>query len=322
MVKWGVLGTANIAETRTIPGMKRASNCELYAIAGRDEEKVRRFKKNFGFSKAYVGYEQLLDDPKVQAVYIPLPNHLHKEWVIKALKKGKHVLCEKPLALNAADAKEMFKAAKANGVCLMEAFAYLHSVYIDFLKADVQTRIIGDLNYIETAFITQGYTDNYRLYKEKGGGALYDLGCYCTSLILTLTGSDPVDVKAVAEFNSHGADVYTSVILKFKNGARASFQVGMIFDPATQARKDRLYICGTRGFITSDVEYNQMGMLNYTVDSQGLKIDRTVYVEQIYGLEVAQFGHCIENNEKPRVTKEFSIKNAALMDRILDEIGY
>ena len=258
----------------------------------------------------------------MEAVYIPLPNHLHKEWVIKALRKGKHVLCEKPLALSAADAKEMFKEAKANGVCLMEAFAYLHSVYIDFLKADLRTRIIGNLNYIETAFITQGYTENFRLYKEKGGGALYDLGCYCTSMILTLADSEPVDVKAVAEFNSNGADVYTTAIIKFKNGVRASFQVGMIFDPAVQARKDRLYIRGTRGFINSDVEYNQTGMLNYMVDSQGLKIDRTVYVEQIYGLEVAQFGRYIAKTEKPRITKEFSIKNAALMDRLLEAIGY
>lgn len=98
-VKWGVLGTANIARGCTIPGMKMAENCELYAIAGRNEAKVQSYKDEFGFEKAYVGYDKLLEDPEVQAVYIPLPNNLHKEWVIKALKAGKHVLCEKPLAL-------------------------------------------------------------------------------------------------------------------------------------------------------------------------------------------------------------------------------
>ena len=111
-VKWGVLGTANIARGCTIPGMKMAENCELYAIAGRNEAKVQSYKDEFGFEKAYVGYDKLLEDPEVQAVYIPLPNNLHKEWVIKALKAGKHVLCEKPLALSAADAREMFAVAK------------------------------------------------------------------------------------------------------------------------------------------------------------------------------------------------------------------
>ena len=106
-VEWGVLGTANIAKGCTIPGMKLASNCELYAIAGRNEEKVKSYKDEFGFTKAYVGYDNLLEDPEVQAVYIPLPNNLHKEWVIKALKASKHVLCEKPLALNAKEAQEM-----------------------------------------------------------------------------------------------------------------------------------------------------------------------------------------------------------------------
>ena len=137
-VKWGVLGTANIAKGCTIPGMNEALNCELYAIAGRSEEKVESYKTEFGFQKGYVGYDNLLDDPEVQAVYIPLPNHLHKEWVIKALKKGKHVLCEKPMALNADDAREMFAVAKENNVILMEAYAYLHTPYILSLKSDLQ----------------------------------------------------------------------------------------------------------------------------------------------------------------------------------------
>ncbi len=136
-VKWGVLGTANIAKGCTIPGMLAADNCELYAIAGRDENKAKRFQDEFGFEKVYVGYDKLLEDPDVQAVYIPLPNHLHKEWVIKALKAGKHVLCEKPLALNAADAEEMYETAKENNVHLMEAYAYQHSPYMESLKADL-----------------------------------------------------------------------------------------------------------------------------------------------------------------------------------------
>ena len=132
-VKWGILGTANIAKWCTIPGIKDGDNCELYAIAGRDAKKVENFKEEFGFAKGYVGYEKLLEDPEVQAVYIPLPNNIHKEWVIKALRAGKNVLCEKPLAMNAKEAEEMFAVAEEEGRILMEAYAYLHSTYIDSL---------------------------------------------------------------------------------------------------------------------------------------------------------------------------------------------
>ena len=165
-VKWGVLGTANIARGCTIPGMKLADNCELYAIAGRSEEKAKAFKDEFGFCKAYAGYDALIEDPDVQAVYIPLPNDLHLKWVKAALKSGKHVLCEKPLALNAKEAREMFETAKENNVILMEAYAYLHTPYIESLKKDITSGIIGDVDYIESAFITQGYKEDIRLHKE------------------------------------------------------------------------------------------------------------------------------------------------------------
>ena len=118
-VKWGVLGTAGIAAGCTIPGMKKADGCELYAIAGRSIEKANAFKEKFGFEKAYEGYDALLSDPEVEAVYIPLPNHLHVPWVLAALEKGKHVLCEKPIAPNAAETKMLFDTAEKQGVYLM-----------------------------------------------------------------------------------------------------------------------------------------------------------------------------------------------------------
>ena len=321
-VKWGVLGTANIAKGCTIPGMKMANNCELYAIAGRSESKVQSYKDMFGFEKAYVGYEKLLEDPEVKAVYIPLPNNLHKEWVIKALKAGKHVLCEKPLALNAEDAKEMFAVAKENNVLLMEAFAYLHTPYIASLKETIKSGAIGEVEFIDTAFFTQYYEEDIRLYKELGGGAVYDLGCYCTTMILSLIDSEPDMVVAKAEFNDKGADVLSSVILKFANGARAVFNVGMIFDPGSNRRKDILYIHGSKGTIVSDVEYNQSGNLTYTVTSGSEVCKPEVEVDQNYKLEIEQFGRCIEEGEKPHVSAEFTVKNAELLDKILEQIGY
>ncbi len=321
-VKWGVLGTANIARGCTIPGMKLAENCELYAIAGRSEEKVEKYRAEFGFEKGYVGYDKLLEDPDIQAVYIPLPNHLHKEWVIKALKAGKNVLCEKPLALNAEDAREMFAVARENNVILMEAYAYLHSPYVAALKEDISGGVIGDVLFVDSAFYTQYYTDDIRMYKEMGGGAVYDLGCYCSTLILSLVDSEVDTVMAQAEFNEYGADVLASALLKFRNGVRATFNVGMNLGVESNARKDRLYVHGTKGVIDSPVEFNQAGDLSYTITAGGETTGRTVSAPQNYSLEVAQLGRCIESGEKPFVTEEFTVKNAELLDAVLGQIGY
>lgn len=321
-VKWGVLGTASIAKNCTIPGMLMADSCELYAISGRNEDKVAEYKEKFGFKKGYVGYDKLLEDPEVQAVYIPLPNGIHKEWVIAALKAGKHVLCEKPMALNADDAKEMMDTARENGVILMEAYAYLHSPYVRALKDEINSGRLGKILYIDTGFITQGYKEDIRLYKNLGGGMIYDLGVYCTTMILSLTDSEIEYVKAVAEKTSEGVDAFTTVIIGFKNGIRASFVVGMTLGEDTNARYDKLYIHGTEGNVKSDVEYNQEGKLKYTVRYGNKTKIKKVYAPQNYSLEVENLSKSILGLEKPLVSEEFTVKNAELIDMILEAIGY
>ncbi|WP_022778994.1 Gfo/Idh/MocA family protein [Butyrivibrio sp. AE3009] len=321
-VKWGVLGTANIARNCTIPGMKKAESCELYAIAGRSKEKAEKFKKEFGFEKAFGSYEELVLDPEVQAIYIPLPNDLHIKWVNEALSHGKHVLCEKPLALNADEAREMFETAAENGVILMEAYAYLHSPYVESLKKDVTSGIIGDIDYIESAFLTQGYKEDFRLHREHGGGAMYDLGCYCTTMILNLVDSEPSYIQATAEFTDLGVDFLTTAIMGFENGVRASFNVGMNLGIGTNSRFDRLYIHGSKGSIRSDVEYNQEGEVSYTIFNQDGTTVRKISVPQNYALEVENLSRCILSDEKPHITPEFSIRNAEVIDQVLDEIGF
>lgn len=321
-IKWGVLGTANIAKGCTIPGMKLVEDCELYAIAGRSLDKAESFKETFGFTKAYAGYDELIADPDVQAVYIPLPNDLHLKWVKEALKAGKHVLCEKPLALNAAEAKDMFQTAEENGVYLMEAYAYLHSPYVVDLKKVISDGIVGDVDYIDTAFVTQGYKENFRLHKEMGGGAMYDLGCYCTTMILSLIDSEPDRIKAIAEFTDLGVDSMTSAMIRFKNGARASFNVGMVLGINTHSRYDRLYIHGSKGSIRSEVEYNREGDVTYRIFTDGKVTERKVSIPHNYALEIAQMCRCIEGKETPHITPAFSIKNAELIDGVLKAIGY
>ena len=321
-VKWGVLGTANIAKGCTIPGMQQVDNCELYAIAGRDINKALKFKDDFGFQKAYGSYEELIEDSEVQAIYIPLPNGLHLKWVKEALQHKKHVICEKPLALNSSDARDMFETAKANGVILMEAYAYLHSPYIKSLKADIDSGLIGEIDYIESEFLTQGYSEDIRLYKDQGGGAMYDLGCYCTTMILSLIDSTPTSVIANAKYTELGVDELTNAIIKFKNGVNATFTVGMILGKDTGSRFDKLYIHGSKGVIRSDVEFNQSGELSYKIYLDKEIIERKISVPQNYSLEIAQLNSCILNGETQHITPDFSIKNAELMDEVFRKIGY
>ena len=319
-VNWGVMGTANVASWGTIPGMQLSESSSLYAIAGRKLEKAVSYKEKFGFTKAYGSYDELLADPEVQAVYIPLPNNLHLPWVIKALNAGKHVLCEKPLALTAEEARKMYKSAEESGVILMEAYAYLHTPYIESLKEDVKSGVIGKVDHIDTAFVTQGYREDIRLYKELGGGALYDLGCYCTTLILSLTSSKPSWVKASAEMSDTGVDLMTSCIMRFEDGMRASFNAGMILGENTNSRYDRLYIHGSKGCIRSDVEYNQAGTVSYKIYKDSGIIERRIDVPQNYSLEFEQMNRCILYGEKPHISREFSLRNAELIDMIMQKI--
>ncbi len=326
-IRWGVLGTAGIAAGCTIPGMQKAGDCQLYAIAGRSLEKANAFKERFGFQKAYEGYDALLRDPAVQAVYVPLPNHLHCEWVIKALEAGKHVLCEKPVAMNETELRRMFRAARDNGVILMEAYAYLHSPYVQALKEIVTGGEIGEIDYIDTAFLTQDYSSDFRLYKEYGGGGIYDVGCYCTTMILSLIDSPLSYIKADAELDERGVDHMASVLLKFQNGARASFNVGMALGIDTSDRYDRLFLHGSRGYLRADVEYNQEGELTYSVtvkkaDGERVTEKRTVTSASNYTLEIDQMCRAIRGEEQPHITEEFSLKNMRLLDRLLDAAGY
>ena len=320
-IKWGVLGTANIARGCTIPGMKLAENCELYAIAGRSLDKAEQFRAEFGFERAYGSYEELLADPVVEAVYIPLPNALHREWVIKAAAAGKHILCEKPLAANADEAAEMHAAAKAHGVVLMEAFAYLHNPLTAAIRAELEQGAIGDVRYLENAFVTSGHAlTDIRMRRETLGGSVYDLGCYCVSQAIWLLG-EPERAFAVADFSDQGIDLLATGILNYQNGARAAFTCGMTLDGPV-GRLDRLQIHGTKGVLRSDAEFNQAGRLSYQIITGDSTVTRYVDVPQNYSLEVAQLGRCISDGEQPHVSAEFSIATARTLDKILEAMGY
>ena len=322
-INWGVIGTAGIAKGCTIPGMQQAENCYLYAIAGRTMEKAVAYQKEFGFEVAYDSYEALLADPKVEAVYIPLPNELHYEWTLRALKAKKHVLCEKPLAPTVPQIQQMFACAKENGVLLMEAFAYLHSPLMAAVKQELDSGVIGDVLYMESQFITSDYDiSNIRMRKETYGGATYDLGCYTTSQILWLLGEEPEKVQAVADFSEEGIDTYTSGLMAFAGGKKATFICAMVLATDKDRRIDCLRIHGTQGDIYCDARFNQCGSLSYTLTVGEESVIKTVETPHNYRLEVEQLGRCITDGEQPHVSEEFTLRNARLLKTILTQIGY
>jgi len=322
-IKWGVIGTGFISDCCTVPGMKMAENCELYAVASRSLEKAEAFKEKHGFEKAYGSYEELLADPQLEAVYIALPNTMHKEWSIKAAEAKKHILCEKPLAPTARECEEMIAAANANGVVLMEAFAYLHSPVVSAVKAEVDSGILGDILYMESCFLTSDYDiSNIRMRRETFGGCTYDLGCYNTSQILWMLGQEPEKVQAVADFSDEHIDVFTTALLSFKNGVRAQMNCGMTLATDADKRVDRFQIHGTKGFLKSEIRFNMEGEGTYMVCAGDKCETKTVSMPQNYKLEVEQLGRCITDGEKPHVSNEFTMMNARTLDKILSAIGY
>lgn len=323
-VNWGVLGTAGIC-ARSCPGMQLTENCRMYAIAGRSAEKAEQFRQKYGFEKAYDSYDALLDDSNVDAVYIPLPNTMHYAWTVEAMRRGKHVLCEKPMTASAGETEELFAAAKKYGVLLMEAFAYQHSPYLDALEQEVAAGTIGEIRYMEAAYITSDYElTNIRMRKDTLGGCTYDLGVYCTTLIQRIMKREPEKILANAVFSDEGVDVMTDALFAYENGAKASLTCGMLLAKEQDQSIARFEIAGTKGSIKSGVfDFNMHGNLSYIVKAlDGTCMEKFVPTPQNYGLEFAQMGRCILEGASPAVTEEFSLANARTIDRILKAIGY
>src|ERR1017187_1773894 len=183
-IRWGVLGYARIARENLIPALKRSANSEFHAIASREESKLAECRAKFNVAKTYRSYEELLREAEVDAVYIPLPNSLHREWVVKAAAKGKHVLCEKPIALNAAECREMIAACAANKVLLMEAFMYRYTDRTRRVLDVLRNGVLGEIRFITSTFrFLLANPASVKLKPELGGGALYDVGCYPVNFI-------------------------------------------------------------------------------------------------------------------------------------------
>jgi predicted dehydrogenase len=252
-VRWGILSTADIGMTKVTPAIQRAENSEVVAIASRDQDRAVVAAAQLGIPAAYGSYDDLLASDDVDAVYIPLPNDLHAEWTMKAAAAGKHVLCEKPLALSASQAAEMARACEGAGVKLAEAFMYRHHpTWVEAVRL-VRDGTIGELQGVQSWF--SYYNDdptNIRNRMENGGGAIMDIGCYNINASRMLFAAEPVRIAAsVRRDPVMGIDIVSSAVLEFAGGGQATFTC------STRAEDyQRVHIVGNAGRIEIEVPFN------------------------------------------------------------------
>jgi predicted dehydrogenase len=244
-LRWGILGVAKINE-RLLPAFARAANVDLRAIASRSPARAQAAAATAGIPVAHAGYEALLDDPQIDAVYIPLPNTLHGEWTIKAADRGKHVLCEKPLATTAAEAQRIVAHCRARKIALLDGFMWPHHARTARLRQFLDSGAIGPVRRVAGAFTFRMETldpANIRLQPELGGGSLLDVGCYPVYGIRWAFGSEPVRVFATARYE-HGVDVEMSGLLHLADGRLGSFDCGF-----TLPYRGHFEIVGTEGVV-------------------------------------------------------------------------
>lgn len=251
-VRWGVLSTARIGVEKVIPAMQQGQYSEVRALASRDLGRARGAASRLGLAKAYGSYEELLEDPEIEAIYNPLPNHLHVPWSLRALAAGKHVLCEKPIALRAAEAQTLLDAARRHPeLKVMEAFMYQFHPQWQRVQELVGTGAIGELRTVHSVFsYFNADPQNIRNRADFGGGGLMDIGCYSISVSRLLFGAEPERVCGIAEYDARfGVDRLASGILDFGRGT-ATFTCSTQLVPY-----QRVQIFGTSGCIEVELPF-------------------------------------------------------------------
>ncbi len=252
-VRWGILSTALIGTRKVIPAMQRGAFCDVVAIASRDPLRAQQAASALGIPNWHGSYEALLADPDVDAIYNPLPNHLHVPWSIQSLEAGKHVLCEKPIALSSAEAETLVQAGQQHpDLKLMEAFMYRHHPQWVKMKALLDEGAVGDLKTIHTFFsYFNNDPKNIRNMPDIGGGAMMDIGCYAVSLSRFLFHDEPTDVRSTVETDPElNVDRLVSAILQFPAGT-ATFTCSTQLHPY-----QRVHVYGTHGHLELEIPFN------------------------------------------------------------------
>jgi predicted dehydrogenase len=313
-VRWGVLGVAKIATEKVIPAMQRVASAEIVAIASRDIDKARHAASSLGIPKAYGSYEELLADPAVEAIYNPLPNHLHVPWSIRAAEAGKHVLVEKPVSLNVAECLTLMEARDRTGVKMGEAFMVrTHPQWIH-ARDLLQSGEIGRLRSIATAFSFYGRDPaNVRNILAYGGGGLMDLGCYAVQVARYFFGAEPARVVSLIERDPEfKIDSLASVMLDFPSG-QSLFTCSMQMFP-----HQRVQIIGDKGRIEIEIPFNappDRPTRIFVHTAAGLRSEEFPVCDQ-YAIQGDLFSKAVRGHGEVPTPLEDSIRNMAVLDAI------
>ena len=323
-IRWGVLGYARIAREHVMPAIQRSSNSVLAALASRDEAKFADARARFGELTFHHRYEDLIGDPEIDAIYIPLPNALHCEWTVQAIQAGKHVLCEKPIGLTAEECAQMIAAARKRGVKLMEAFMYRYTARTRQVIEILRSGVLGEVKSVSSTFrFLLSNPTSIKLRPEVGGGALYDVGCYPVNFI-GLVADLASGVRAGAAvpesvsgecLRSGGVDMAFSGVIKYPFGLLASVSCG--FDA-----QGRMYseIVGTRGVLEiPDTYLNAAGSLSLWTGAERKEI--SVAESDRYRAEIEDFAGSILENRLPAFPLEETQRNATVIDRLIAAAG-
>ena len=323
-VRWGVLGAANIAVRKVVPAMQRGERSEVVAIASRDVEKARAATGPLGIARAYGSYEELLADPDVEAIYNPLPNHLHVPWTIRAAEAGKHVLCEKPIALSATEARELLAVRERTGVMIGEAFMVRSHPQWIAARELVTTGRIGQLRVVAGHFAySRRDPADVRSRPEWGGGGLMDVGCYPITMARWLFGEEPEAVIGIFDRDPElGVDRIASALLRFPSG-QATFTCAMQLVPY-----QRMQIHGTTGRIEVEIPFNAQPdrpMRIFVDDGKEFADASAVALEfpvvDQYTLQADRFSAAVRGDGPVPVTVEDAIANMAVIDALFRSEG-
>ncbi|MEW9673855.1 Gfo/Idh/MocA family protein [Ammoniphilus sp. 3BR4] len=317
-VNWGILSTAEIAQVQIIPAIQQVSNANLVAIAS-GSGKAAEAARMFNIPKYYDSYEQLLADPDIDVVYIPLPNGLHSKWVKAAAMSGKHILCEKPAALTEEETKDMIKVCDENQVIFMEALMPQFHPQHQRVKDIIASGEIGDIKLMRSSFTFQlkKLEGNIRMKPELGGGSLYDVGCYCIHATREMLG-EPDQVYCVADMHpEYDVDMSAVAVFEYGNGVKAYLDCGM-----NMSTREDYQIVGTKGTIHVPKAFIPQ------VDGEGLIIVRSEdgrtreerLVGHNYPLGIEYFSQCLLEGKEPRYTKESTINNVKVIEACLESI--
>jgi len=315
-VRWGILSTANIAVKRFIPGAQKSHNGVVAAIASRDLDRARRVAERLSIPRAYGSYQELIEDPDVDAIYIPLPNSMHAEWTIKAAAAGKPVLCEKPLALTSSEALTMIEACRRHNVLLMEAFMYRFHPQQALVRSLIDGGAIGDLRAVRAAFtfmLEPFPPANVRLRAELGGGALMDVGCYAVNAARMLFGAEPVAASALWDLRPEfGVEVSLAGILDFGGGRFATFDCGF-----RAPGRGWYTVVGTKGQIeVPDAFVPAEADLQVRVTKAGATVEHLVPGVDQYQLEAEEFAAALLNSRRLQIPPEDAVATLRVIEAL------